>query len=368
MKLPWLKPALEVPGPLTSVHIDTTRTDPHAAGELEARWGRMRSALTADGAPAPLLDRIEETVLSPSPIGGRHGRTLLASDTEILVDRVLPAPPLTESARRGAHPQLLPLLQLTPFAVTQLLIVVDRAGADLHLRAPDNPSIAHGPNDLGEDASVEGGHDELHKAHAGGGTQHGWRGSNFEARVEDSWDRNADAVAGTVERILREKDPDMLMLSGDVRAIGLLKEALGHDARERVIEVPGGTRGVAFDRGPFREELVRVTEEFVARRQQDLAERFRESQARDGASVGGAAEVSQALARGQVEELMFVTANAPESIEHLLRQALLTDAAVSALPEDAEGIPEGVGALLRWRDGTTPSNSIGSMTGDSRRE
>jgi Bacterial archaeo-eukaryotic release factor family 2 len=368
VKLPWLKPVLETPGPLTSVHLDTTRTAPQAAGELKARWDRMRADLSAAGAPADLLEDIEETVLSPSPIGGRHGRTILATDTEILVDRVLPVPPLQESGHRGEHPQLLPLLQLIPFAVSQLLIIVDRAGADLHLRAPENPSIAHGPNDLGDDASIEGGHDELHKAHAGGGTQHGWRGSNFEARVEDSWERNADAVAATVERVLRERSPDMLLLSGDVRAMGLLKDSLGREARERVIEVSGGTRGVAFDHGPFREELVRVTEEFVATRQCDLAERFRESQARDGASVGGSSEVAQALERGQVDELVFVTGHAPEGIEELLRQALLTDAAVSALQEDADGIPEGVGALLRWRDGSTPSNSIGSMTGDSRRE
>ena len=65
---------------------------------------------------------------------------------------------------------------------------------------------------------------------------------------------------------------------------------------------------------------------------------------------------------------MFVSGHEPEGIEEMLRGALHTDASVSALEEDAVGIPEGVGALLRWRDDTTPSNSIGSMSGDSRRE
>src|SRR5690625_3148848 len=100
----------------------------------------MRSGLADDGAPDDLLEQIEETVLSPSPIGGRHGRTIVATDTEILVDRVLPVPPEQESAQRGDAPVLLPLLQLTRFAVSQLLILVDRSGADLHLRAPENPS------------------------------------------------------------------------------------------------------------------------------------------------------------------------------------------------------------------------------------
>lgn len=368
MKLPWLTPVLDRHGPLVSVHLDTTRTDPSAASELEARWAQMRSRLAADGTPSALLAEIEESVLTPSPLGGRHGRSVFASDDGILVDRVLPAPPLHESAHRGEFPQLLPLLQLIPFAVSQLLVVVDRAGADLHLRAPENPSIAHGPNGLGEDATVEGGHDVLHKASVGGGPQHGWRADNFEARVEDSWERNADAVAEAVERVLRTRHVDMVMVSGDVRALGLLRDALGRETRERLIEVSGGSRGAPLDRGPFREEIGRATEEFIAGRQRDLAERFHESQARDGASVGGAAEVSQALARGQVEELVFVSGHEPAGIEELLRAALATDAAVSALREETARIPEGVGALLRWRDGTTPSNSIGSMSGDSRRE
>jgi hypothetical protein len=368
VKLPWLTPVLEAEGPVVSVHLDTTRTDPLAAGELEARWARRRADLAADGTPEGLLEEIQESVLSPSRLGGRHGRSVFATDSGILVDRVLPAPPLTESAYRGEFPQLLPLLQLIPFAVPQLLVVVDRAGADLHLRAPEDPSLGHGTNGLGADASVEGGHDVLHKAGVGGGAQHGWRADNFEARVEDSWERNADAVAAAVERTLREHRVDMVMLSGDVRAMGLLREALGRETRERLIEVPSGSRGTTLERGPFREALTAATTEFIAARQRELAERFRESQARDGASVGGAAEVAQALGRGQVEELVFVSGAEPSGIEELLRAALATDAAVSALQEDALGIPEGVGALLRWRDEATPSNSIGSMSGDSARE
>ncbi len=52
----------------------------------------------------------------------------------------------------------------------------------------------------------------------------------------------------------------------------------------------------------------------------------------------------------------------------MLRDALLTDAAISAIDLDTVDLPEGVGALLRWKDEVTPSNRIGSMTGDSRRE
>src|SRR5699024_3740482 len=79
VKLPWLTPVLEQSGPFLSVHLDTTRTDPAAASELEARWAQMRSRLGADGAPSALLDESEETVLSPSSLGGRQGRSHFAT-------------------------------------------------------------------------------------------------------------------------------------------------------------------------------------------------------------------------------------------------------------------------------------------------
>ncbi|HLS33704.1 MAG TPA: hypothetical protein VK039_08940, partial [Brevibacterium sp.] len=264
----------------------------------------------------------------------------------------------------------LPLLQLTRYAVSQLLIVVDRSGADLHLRAPENPSIRQSPNGLGADAIVEGGHDEVHKANLGGGSAHGWRTNNYEARVEDSWERNADAVVEKVDEIVRKRLPDMVLLSGDVRAQGLLKAALGQEALERLVEVAGGTRSVALESESFQAEVSRVTDEFVRSRQHALIEAFRESQGRDGASVGGAAEVAEALERGQVEELIFVSGREPAAIEELFHQALATDAGIFALgqEEDQDDLPEGIGAMLRWRDEATPSNRVGSMTGDTERQ
>jgi hypothetical protein len=371
VKLPWLRSALEEDGPYVSVHLDTTRLDPQAVGEIEARWARFREQLAADGASPALLDEIGETLLTPSSIGGRHGRTIIAAGDHIVVDRVLPVPPLHESAHIGDGPQLLPLLELTPFAVTQLLIEVDRAGADLHLRAPDAPSLAQHASGLGEDSSVDGGHDELHKASLGGGNQHGWRASNIEARVEDSWERNAEAVARTVGRIVREHRPDMVLLTGDVRTSALLKAELGQEVRDRLHEVPGGTRGKSLERPSFREEVVRVTREFIAQREQDLLARFREASGRDGAAATSSQDVARALDRGQVEELLLVAGRACPDIEQLLLAAVRTDAGVSALREDTEGsdvLIDGVGALLRWHDQATPSASIGSMSGDAGRE
>lgn len=371
MKLPWLKSALELQAPFLSVYFDTTRTDENAASEITNRWQHLRDSLEKEGTPKELLDEIQDSILRPSSIGGSHGRAIIASEGTVVIDRVLPAPPEEDTGHYGDKPLLLPLLRLTPHAVRQLLIEVDRAGANLYLRSATDPSIDRSTEDLGDDASVEGGHDELHKSRTSnsdsGQSGKGWRSDNFEARVEDSWERNAEAVAEQVNKVVLKHRPDMVLLTGDVRAQALLKDELRQEVTDRLRELSGGSRGHSLEREPFLEEMRKATEEFSTARQEDLAEQFRTSQARDGASVGGATEISQALDRGQVDELLFLIDHEPDNIEDLLFKAITTDAGVDALDSDQVDLLDGVGALLRWRDEATPSNAVGSMGNDNRR-
>ncbi len=366
MKLPWLKSALDNnDGPFLSVYLDTTRTDPTAASEVETRWGQFRDQLSEVGAPRTLLDKVENSVLRQPSIGGSHGRAVLANASGILLDRVLPLPPQEGSAHWGDDPELLPLVRLTPHVVSQLLIEVDRAGADLHLRAPEEARLS-----LEED--IDGGHDELHKSRSTsadtGRSGRGWRSDNFEARVEDSWERNAEAVADKVNRLVAQRRPDMILLTGDVRAEALLKAELKPEVLDRLHHLSGGTRGVSFERESFREELAEVTRKFIESRQEQIGERFRETQSRDVGSVAGSEHVSEVLQRGQADELIFITGQEPDNIEDLIRRAISTDAGVWALEDGYATIPGGVGAFLRWDDPATPSNQVPSMSGDPARE
>ncbi len=366
MKLPWLKSALDNnDGPFLSVYLDTTRTNPTAASEVETRWRQFRDQLSEAGAPRPLLDEIEDSLLRQPSIGGSHGRAVLATASGILLDRVLPIPPQEDSAHWGDRPELLPLVRLTPHVVSQLLIEVDRAGADLHLRAPEEARFS-----LEED--VDGGHDELHKSRSTsadtGRSGRGWRSDNFEARVEDSWERNAEAVADKVNRLVTQRRPDMVLLTGDVRAEALLKAELRPEVLDRLHHLSGGTRGVSFERDSFREELAEATRRFIEDRQEQIGERFRETQSRDVGSTTGSANVSEVLQRGQVDELLFITGQEPDNIEDLIHHAIVTDAGVWALEDGYATIPGGVGAFLRWDDPATPSSQVPSMSGDPARE
>lgn len=369
MKLPWLKFALENhDGPFLSVYLDTTRTDPTAASEVETRWNQFRDQASKAGAPDNILAEVEDSLLRQPSIGGRHGRAVLATSEKILLDRVLPVPPQQELIDWGDRPAILPLLQLTPNAISQLLIEVDRAGADLHLRAPEDPDLDKNSNGHGEDTSVDGGHDELHKARAtGADSGRGWRSDNFEARVEDSWERNAEAVADQVNKLVLKHKPDVVFLTGDVRAEALLKAELRNEALERLVELSGGNRGVSLERASFRAELAGAVSTHIDNVQQEKAERFREAQGRDAGSVAGPTDVAEVLQRGQVEELIFNPGREPNNIEDLLYQAILTDAGVYALDDAIVSLPDGIAAFLRWDDEVTPSSSVSSMSGDPAR-
>ncbi|QGU04230.1 baeRF2 domain-containing protein [Corynebacterium comes] len=365
MKLPWLKSALENnDGPFLTVYLDTTRTDPAAASEVEARWTQFRAQAAKAGAPDAILAEVEESLLRQPSIGGSHGRAILANGERILLDRVLPVPPKQELIDWGERPVILPLLQLTPHAVSQLLIEVDRAGADLHLRAPEDPDLTKNAGGHGEDRSINGGHDELHKSRAtGADSGRGWRTDNFEARVEDSWERNAEAVAEQVNKLVMKRKPHVVFLTGDVRAESLLKAELHKEVLGRLKELSGGTRGLSLERAPFREELARAVRDHIDATQQEYAEKFRETQGRDAGSVAGAFHVAESLRRGQVDELLFNPGREPEDIEELLHQAIITDAGVYALDEETFSLPDGVAALLRWDDGSTPASTVSSMSG-----
>lgn len=93
MKFPWLKDALEQEGPFLSLYIDTTRTNENAATEITNRWQHLREKVAKEGAPKSLLDSIEDSILRPSSIGGDHGRAIIASGDEILIDACCPLRP-----------------------------------------------------------------------------------------------------------------------------------------------------------------------------------------------------------------------------------------------------------------------------------
>lgn len=396
MKLDSLKPLLDHDGPLTTVALDVTRADEAGDRELRSRWNGLKRTLLAAGAPEDTLAALTDVVLRPTHVPGPHGRFVVASGDRILYDRVLAGPPVREEAFHDGVPALMPAAQAEDERVRYLLVEVDRSGADLTWSGTDVPETGGDA-----DTHVEGGHDVLHKVRAGG-----WSHRRMQSRVEDSWDRNAEAVAAELDRAVAEHRPELVMITGDVRAVPLIRDAVSRPTAELLVEVPGGSRADGVKEDVFARNVHEILEAYRARRREAVVERLRESLGRGEGAVTALADVVEVLRRGQVAELVIVADatgrpapldrttvwTGPDALEiglrrseladlgvadqdatelradvAVLRAAMAQDAGVTFAVEGSVDLVDGVGALLRWSDQATPHESAPSYTADRGR-
>lgn len=393
MDLHWLKPLLGRPSPFTTVYLDVTRAD--AAGEAEAadRWKAVRRQLERDGAPAGVLDEIGELVATPTGVRGPHGRVIVSDAHSVVVDRVLAEPPAQAHAVYGPVPALLPAVRAADQTVTYLLVEVDRNGADLTWASGGSVRTSGGP----EVETVEGGHDDVHKTREGGLDR------RSQTRAEDSWQRNAEAVAVVLDKRVAERSPDVVVLTGDGRAVGLVRDAVAQHVGEVLVEVPGGARGDGVNQDAFDVRVAGVLKSFRTRRRDAVLDRFREAQGRGEGAVTTLDDVIEVLRRGQVSELVLhVDALAQGLSERqlwvgdeplqlasssadlaaigvsdgarqlpadvaLVRAAIGQDAGLTFAENGSVDLVDGIGAVLRWSDGSTPSEAVPTQSADQAR-
>ena len=392
MRLHWLKPLLGRPAPFTTVYVDATPIDVGAEQEAAERWkGLRRSIGAADRVDAAVLDEIGELLATPDGRRDPHGRIIVADAHGVVVDRLLSVPPAASRVDVGPTPALLPVIRAADESVRLLVAAVDRTGADL-------TRLTTGERDRSPvTATVEGGHDDVHK------TREGSLSRRTQTRAEDSWQRNAETVARALERAVAEDLPDLVVLTGDLRTVTLIRDAVGQPVRERLADVPGGGRGEGIREEAFKARLREVVAGFRARRRGSVLGRIAEALGRGGGGVSGLADVVEVLRRGQVAELVL-TAGAlegplgarevwvgPEPLQlatgagdldglglatpprrmtahvALVRAALGQDAGITVAEEGEVALVDGVGALLRWSDGSTPGGTLLSQSADRTR-
>ncbi len=391
MHLHWLKPLLGRPGPFVTVLLDATPSEVAGESTIVERWRSVRRELERDGAPAAALDAISEHVVVPDGRRAPRGRVIVADADGVLVDRALRLSPARNRGVVGPAPDIGPLVRAAEDSVDLLLVVVDRTGADLYWSGGTDPVDA-------SPEVVEGGHDEVHKL------REGPLGRRGQTRAEDSWQRNAEVVAAAVDARVRERYPQLVVLTGDVRAVALVKDALGQQASEALVEVPGGGRGDGVHQAAFHAHLAEALDAFRVRRRSEQVDRFREAQGRGEGAVTGIDDVVEVLRRGQVDELVVLADTldsrlvertlwvGPEPLQvatsledltaigvaegearrmsadlALLRAVVGQDAGVTYAGEDDVELVDSVGAVLRWADGSTPSDSVPTQSADRRR-
>jgi hypothetical protein len=376
------------------VYLDATRGIEAADPDVEGRWRVLRRDLAAQGAPQGVCDAIEERVLKPLRVAGPHGRVLIATEDDgILLERVLAEPPTVSRAEYGPVPVLLDAARSADESVDYLVVVVDRVGADLTWSWGGDPTRQPEP------LTVEAGHDVLNKVRTGTTAD-----KRIDHRVEDSWERNAEAVAHEVDKQVTEHKPELVVLTGDVRALALVRAELSRQTLDLAVDVPGGSRGGGAKEGVFAARLAEAVTACRDRRRARVVDAYRTGQGRDDGSVTSLGDVVTVLQRGQVSDLLLAEGFGgegelddreiwvgPEALQvaldrgdvedlgatdgihplpasvALVRAALGQDAGLTFVPDGAADLVDGVGAVLRWHDAGTPSEAAPTMSSDRTR-
>ncbi|UFU05289.1 hypothetical protein [Ruania halotolerans] len=393
-------PELSLPdhAPVLTVLIDATRSEDGRNAVVLDRWADLCRSVILDGveeAPAADIETVTSALERPTWVHGPHGRVLVAAAGEVLLDRVLPEPPTVSEAVVSDRPHAVALAHAADAAALYLVVESDRAGAHLSLH---EASAAMGDRTL-EDREVDGDHDVLTKVRPSRELPR----DRVNNRAEDSWERNAETVAAEVDTVVAEEQPDLVLLTGDVRSTTYVEGALGAQAREALVDVPGGARTEGINSRAFSAAVDEVVTEFRMRRREAVLEQFRQESGRDGAAVSGLADVVAVLRRGQVahlvldvsafntpaerlaqrrlwigddplqlgmsaEDLADLGASDPREVraDLALGRAVLDQSAGITLAESLE-IPDGVGAVLRWNDAGTPAETAYTHSGDSQR-
>ncbi|MFI2485601.1 Vms1/Ankzf1 family peptidyl-tRNA hydrolase [Promicromonospora kroppenstedtii] len=390
MKIDWLKPLLGHPGPFATLCLDATPSELVADRDVGGRWNAVRKELAQQKTPVAVLDAIEEVVLRPTRVPGPHGRVVIADETGVLVDRVVNNPPSASSGSWEAVPALLQAALAADESVELLKVLVDRAGADFLRAGPD--AKVH--------STFQAPHDEIEKT-----SSSGIKRARIESRAEDSWERNAQAVAAEIERHVAETDPELVLLTGDKRAVSLTRAALTAPTADKLVEVAGGGRGPGVNETAFAERVSDALDSYRERRRERVLAELRQELGRESNAVTSVDDVVAVLARGQVKELVLAeeygtspgrmngrklwigpepmhiagdrsdleAMGVTERLEELpatvalVRAAVGQDAGLTFAPEGSVELMDGVGATLRWRDDGTPTEVLASMSGDDRR-
>ena len=359
-----LTEAERVCGGWSTVHIDLSNDRETEEGVAEPRRRSVLDRLRRAGADEATADAIDEALSTPSRLPAPFHRFLLAREGRVVVDETIPGTAPGETLEVGPLPRIAPLIRTGVDEFAYIVVRTSRDGGDIavHRTGAFFPEARE---------SIEGRTDTLHKVKGGG-----WAHLNQQEHVEELWKQNQQELSTEVDRLVREVRPRLVVVAGDIKARGLLLDALAPASRALAADLQMNARADGAD-----ESVVDgfIADQLRAIEQRDRADaldllRTRVAQERPAADVGVRA-VTEALRQAQVDTL-FVDVTALEgetllaledvpwvartaedagpvevvgevpAVEALLRAALMTDARILTASHVDTGA--GVAALLRW--------------------
>ncbi|WAP50639.1 Vms1/Ankzf1 family peptidyl-tRNA hydrolase [Arthrobacter sp. ATA002] len=356
------------PGPWCVVYVDAGAGGAQGAEAAEARRGDVRAALARQGAAAADLEAMETAVEPARGLPAPISRFVLVRQGTAELNELLPGPLVAPPhISVGPVPDLLPLLKHRPEEFPYVVAEVTREDAEIRLEYVGRPGS-------GTVADVEGSSEDISKLPGG----EGWAQDKQQRRTEETWRRNADEVAGQIDRIVDSSGARLIALAGDVRARGLVQDQLAEAHKPLVSMIDSEPRPEDSHQQMFEDKVQELIALQWAAEQAQVLDRLalQEGQANPESATGVGAVVT-ALQQAQVEVLILNdsaladrqllalgaepwVATAEEQTlgaevlgqvplpAAMLRAGALTDASLLLVPDGV--LPGGVdvAALLRW--------------------
>jgi hypothetical protein len=344
--------------------VTTEAAVDNAAHRSQVRWKSLRGGLEVAGVPEQPLTQIDELV----PDAHEKGNCLaVVANAKGVIhvehgDRV----ESQDLARWAPLPSLLPIVRWRQERIPFVAVLTDRTGADLVAVRLEGPEI---------EREVKGKDFPIAKVKPGG-----WSQRRYQERAENTWEHNAHEVAEQAAKLAEMVDAKVVIVSGDVRAVGLVRESLPERWQVVVRVIPRHIPEGAPGHPP--EEVEEAASEIAAGETEGLVERFLMERGQGDRAADGPDAVIEAVRKAQVEVLLIAddpgdertawfgpdpvhVALRPEDLEPLgvgrddLQEARLDDVLVRAtlgtgggirvIPRNA-GPKDDVGAILRWSD------------------
>lgn len=286
-----LRTLVDTEGPWASVYVGLSDSD--ARGEpmqRSFRWHRLATDLVELGFPSEVVAALRDLVRSEPP--GPATLALFATTAGAVTSFRVAGELEPDAALVGPLPHVVPLLGWLQHHPAHVLVVIDRAGADIDV-------VVRGRR---RRWTVTGPDDEIERNAPGG-----WAQGRYQRRAEDSWAHNSARVAAEATQALRRTGARLLLVAGDVRAEQLLTDHLPAGIRKTVVvEHLGGGRAPDGSQATLPERVDHAVQHFSDQRLAALLARLDAERAPSGRTVEGVRATVEALRRGDVQSLLIV--------------------------------------------------------------
>jgi hypothetical protein len=373
MELSFLRPLYARPGPWASVYLDASRDTQDAAAALDLRWRGLREQLEEQQVDRATVDALDLVVRQHDPWPGDYGLAAFATEGKVVLTEYLSAPPRKGIAAHGPLPHTMPLVAQRGEQVAWVRVLASRTGADLD---------AVSAGGVARRAHVRGGETyPIRKVKPGA-----WSQARFQREAATVWKRNAGEAALATAELAEAVGAEVVVVAGDAQARTALAGQLPERWQDRVVQTDAGSRAAGADPERLDDVTVQAIADVAAEHTTAVLDKYCQQE-----DVGnGLDAVVAALQRRQVEAMLIVddpssterlwigpdpadiaidpgelTATGVDDAQEVRADAALvralagTDASIVLVGPDDAPLDDGIGALLRFVDASTPGRGNG---------